>query len=87
MAVAKSDEPLGVVVEVSRVPRAQDLLLAGFASCLGTPAVDPWSGQIPWEAREIGPPLLPVMCPGWARPRQIIAWCDDPVVRSIEAWH
>jgi hypothetical protein len=87
LAVIKNEEVVGVVVEVSRVPRTQDVLWAGFAGCLGTPAIDPWSGMVPWGEREIGPSSLPVMCLGWAGRRQIIAWCDDPVVRSIEAWH
>jgi hypothetical protein len=87
LAVAKREDLLGVVVEVSRVPRTQDLLWAGFAGCLGTPQIEPWSSMTPWGEREIGPSSLPVMCVGWASPRQIIAWCDDPVVGSVEAWH
>jgi hypothetical protein len=76
-------------MELSRAPRARDILWAGVADCVASPSSEgagEWSGGVPWGEREIGASSTPVMCVGWATRREIAAFCRDPTVRSVDAW-
>jgi hypothetical protein len=82
--------PVPVVVELSNAPRARDLLQTGLADCVASPSLSgagSWSGNLPWdeEAMQLSSDL-PVFCVGWATRRQIVGWCSDPTVRSVERW-
>jgi hypothetical protein len=83
-------ERVGVVVELSTAPRARDVLWAGVAGCVPGPSMaggGSWAGDVPWGEREIGQPSsFPAMCVGWTTRREIVGWCGDPTVRSVEAW-